>query len=125
MGVVAGRRVDAPVFQLDMNHGPAVIVKQLCMDEVIPQVALLPAQDVHIPEDAAHAELVLVLKIAAVAPFQDQHVHLVVSGLDIIGDIKFTCGMGNLAVAHKPAVQPQVEAGIHALKHHGAQALVL
>ena len=125
VGMMAGSRVLSAVFQLHANPRAGAVRRQLGVNEVIPQVATLPAQDVHIPEDAAHAEFVLILKIAAVAPLQHQHVDPVLTRVDEFGDLKLAGGMGNLAVAHEGSVDPQIETGIHALEHDGPLAVVL
>ena len=75
-----------------------------------------PGKEVHVSVDAAHAQLVLVLQIAAVAPLEHQHGQGVVAGGEVAGDVELAGGVGHLAVAHKLAVYPQVEAGVHALK---------
>ena len=125
VGVVAGGGVLAPVLQLHIDAAVGAVRGHAGVDEVIPQAALLPAEDVDIPEDAAHAELVLILKVAAVAPLQHQHVDLVVAGMDEVGDVELADAVGDLAVAHEQAVHPEIEAGIHALKHQRPAALVL
>ncbi len=125
VGVVAGPGVRAPVLKLHPDRRPGAVRGQLGVDEVVPQVPLFPAQDVHVPEDAAHAELVLILEVAAVAPLQHQYVDLVVPGGHEIGDVELAGGVGDLAVAHEPAVDPEVEAGVHALEHDGPAAVVL
>ncbi len=84
--------------------------------EEVPQKGLRALQNVHIPENAAHAQLILVLQIGAVAPLQHQHGNGVGTIAQELGHLKLRGAVGDLAVAHKAAVDPQVEAGVHALK---------
>ena len=85
-------------------------------NKVVPNAVGGTLQQIHIPEDAAGAELVLVLHVGTVAPLQHQHRQRILAGADQIGDVKLGIGMGYLAVAHKLAVDPDIVAGVHALK---------
>ena len=44
-------------------------------DGEVPDVIFRPAEQVNVPENAGHPELVLILKVAAIAPFQHQDSH--------------------------------------------------
>ena len=89
---------------------------QAGLHEIIVDALLRAAQQIHVTEDAAHAELVLILHVAAVAPFQHQHRQQVLPLFQKSRHIELRCGMGHLAVAHVLAVDPHIEAGIHALE---------
>ena len=70
-------------------------------------------EEVHITEDTAHAELVLILQVAAVAPLEHQHRQLVGAVLEVLGDVELAGAVGHLTVTHVPAIQPDVEAGVN------------
>ena len=127
--LVVHRRVAVFIIHFNVHADVAggVALGKLGMYKIIPDMARVAAQDVYVAEDAGHAQLVLILKIAAVAPLQHQYAEGVLALMDEFGNIEFTGGMGNLAVAHKAAVQPQIETGVHAFKHDAlaAGALVL
>ena len=90
-------------------------VHRRCHREV-PYVFLRAENQVHIPEYSGHTELILILKIAAVTPFQHKDRQLVHAGFGFTGDVEFAGAVGNLAVAHKFPVNPHVKAGIHTFK---------
>ena len=73
-------------------------------------------QQVDIAEDAAHTELVLILQIASVAPFEHQHGQGIRTVGQNAGHIEFAGRMRNLRIADERAVQPHVETGIHTLE---------
>ncbi len=83
---------------------------------IIPQVLFRTVENVDIPENTGHAELVLILKVAAIAPLEYQHGNFILAGLYIWRYIKFGGHMGCLAVPDKCAVDPEIEAGIHSLE---------
>ena len=84
--------------------------------DVVEQDGGRAAQEVDVAEDAAGAELVLVLQVGAVAPLEHQDGQTVGAGTDELGDIELRGGVGDLAVADVGAVEPHVEAGVHALE---------
>ena len=91
------------------------------MNEIVAQTVRGAEQDIGISEDAGHAQLVLILEIAAVTPFEHQNGDRVFTVDSVIGQVKFGNRMGNLTVADEFAVDIQIEAGIHALEaKHGA-----
>ena len=89
-------------------------------------MAFRAADEVHAAENAAHAQLILILEIRAVAPLEHEYRHGVLAFDKQVGHVEFARRVRNLAVARKLLVHPQVEAGIHALKIQvGAQLFVL
>ena len=102
--------------EADVDAGRAEIVLHRRAHREIAQVVLRANQNINIAENAAHAQLVLVLQVAAVAPFQHEYGQLVFPFLHIGGDFKLARAVGNLAVTHKLPVHPHIEAGIHAFK---------
>ena len=58
--------------------------------KIVVYSALGAFQDIYIPENTAHAELVLILQIASVAPFEDQHAEPVGAVSYEFGYVKFT-----------------------------------
>ena len=101
-------------FCFDPQDG--ITALKICPDGIVPEKMLRPLHKVDIPENAAGAEFVLILQIAAVAPFQDQHGQGVLSLPQLTCHFKLTQCMGDLAVADIITVQPQVKTGIYALK---------
>ena len=89
---------------------------QIRMDEEIADVAFRTAEQVHIAENTGHPQLILILQIAAVAPFEHQHNHCILAVVNEAGHIKFAGGMGNLAVSHKFPIDPDIKAGIDTLE---------
>ena len=79
-------------------------------------VALRPLQDVHIPENAVHPEKVLVLQIAAAAPFQHLDPDGVGAGMDVGGDVEFSRQMAALGEAYLLSVDIQEGTGGHTFK---------
>ena len=112
---VSDRGITRPV-QFHRYFGCGIALFQRRAYEIIPQMLFTAAQDVYIPEDARHAQLVLVFKIGAVTPFQHQHIDTVFALAQHVRHVKFGGGMGNLTVSRKRTVDPQVEAAVHALK---------
>ena len=82
----------------------------------IQNVNRIAEQEVHLPENARPAELVLILQIGAVAPLEHQYLNEILSLVQVCGKVKFTGHVADLAVPHEPAVDKQVEAGVHAFK---------
>ena len=70
----------------------------------------------YVAENAAGAELILILQVRAVAPFQHQYGKTVRAGVNEVGDIELSGGVGDLAVANVRAIEPHIEAGIHTLE---------
>ena len=85
-------------------------------DGVVEEDRAWPRQEVDVPEDAAGAELVLILQVGAVAPLEYQDSKTVGAGTDVLGDVELTGGMGDLAVTDVGAVEPHVKTGVHALE---------
>ena len=78
---------------------------------------LLRAQEqMHIPENAGHAEFILILQIASITPFQHQDGQTVSSCLRLSRDVELAGAVGNLAVAHEFSVHPHIKAGIHSFE---------
>ena len=73
-------------------------------------------KQMHVTENTGHTELILILQIASVAPFQHQNRQLIHSGFGFPCDVKLTGAVGNLAVADKLSVYPYIKAGIHSFK---------
>ena len=91
------------------------VVLQAGMYGIIPQVLFRTVENVDIPENTGHAELVLILKVAAIAPLEYQHGNFILAGL-YIALYQIRGHMGCLAVPDKCAVDPEIEAGIHSLE---------
>ena len=98
--------------------------RQLCpilcnsgLNPIVPDGLLRPLQKIYVPENAAHAKLILILQVGAVAPLQHQHCQRIVALPDKIRHIKFTGRVGNLVVAHIRAVQPDIIAAVHTFKN--------
>ena len=70
----------------------------------------------NIPENSGKTQLILILQISSVTPFQNQNRHTVAACFGFAGDFKFAGAVGNLAVTDEFAVDPDIEAGIHAFK---------
>ena len=93
-----------------------VAIRRQCRHRKVTDMIFGAEHQIHIPENTAPAELVLILQIAAITELQHQHRDAVAAGTDKFGDIEFTGGMADLIITDKGAVDPQVHAGIHALK---------
>ena len=75
----------------------------------VAHVCLVACLQVYVSVDAAHAEHVLVLQVAAVAPSVHLHTNEVLaSGLHVFRYVKVGSGVGALGVAHLLAVDPYV-----------------
>ena len=86
------------------------------VDKIVENALSRPAHQVDIPEDSRHAEFVLVLEIASIAPFQDKYGENIFPFLQGISDFKLGKSMGDLAVADIVSVQPDVKTGINTFK---------
>ena len=84
--------------------------------EIIPDAVFGALEEIYIAENAGRAELILVFQVAAVAPLQNEHGQGVSALGDEFGNIEFRGGVGHLAVTNVFAVEPDIEAGVHALK---------
>ena len=115
------------IQQLDLGRNKLTIVCEPDPDggffliqqrggEVIADAVFGALQDVHIAEDTGGAELILVLQIAAIAPFQDHNGQGVLAFSDGFCDIKLRGGVRNFAVAQECTVQPHIEAGVNTFK---------
>ena len=82
----------------------------------VAQVLLRAGDHVHVTEDTVVAELVLILQIGGVAPLEDGDGQHVLADDDLVGHVKLGGGVGNLRHADELAVDPRIEAGIHAVK---------
>ena len=100
----------------EANADSSFILFLLGGHEVVPHMVLRTLDDVYIPEDAAGAELVLILQVAAIAPLQHQNGQSIFALTDLISHIKLAGGVGDLVVTHILAVEPDIQAGIHTLK---------
>ena len=98
----------------DADSGSLFI--QQCCGKVIPNAAFGALQDVYIPEDTRGTELILILQVAAVAPFQDHHCQRVLAFPNRLGNIEFGSGVGDFVVAQKGTVEPEIEAGVNTLE---------
>ena len=92
------------------------ILRQIGRDDIVPDPVRGPFQNIDIPKDAGETEFVLIFQIGPVAPFEDQDGQQVFSFLKKAGHIKFRSVVRDLAVAHIAAVEPHIEAGIHAFE---------
>ena len=92
------------------------VLRQICCDDIIPNPVRRPVQKIDIPEDPGKAELVLVLKVGAVAPLEYKHGQKIVPFLEKIRYIELRRVMGHLAVSHIAPVEPDIETGVHPLK---------
>ena len=99
-----------------VNRGFAQIVRHRCAHGVVKNMVLRTVQQVHISENTAHAQLVLIFQIAAVAPLHHQYRQPVASSMDKGTDIKRAGRVRNLTVSHQIAIDPDVKTRIHALK---------
>ena len=90
----------------------------VCGDHLhIGDMPLGTLQDVAIPENAVVAEEILVLQIAAAAPFENLHPDGVDTGPGEFRNIKFRLQMAALGKAHIAAVYIHISAGGYALQH--------
>ncbi len=86
------------------------------MYRIVPYMLFRAVEDIYIPEDSRHAELVLIFQVASVAPFENQYSNFVFSGLHKRRYIKFRCHVGNLTVSHEFTINPEIKTGINAFK---------
>ena len=95
-------------------HGHGAV--QLGLHEEIADVFLGTGQQVHIAEDAAHAELILVLGIGSGGPLEDQHADVVIAIDELFGDVKLGGGVRHGGEADVSAVDPYEVGRIHTFK---------
>ena len=107
---------DVPAAEDLHVDGRAAARHQARLHREVADVPLRPAQQVDVPEDAGHAELVLVLGIGAAGPLDDQDADLVFAAAELVRDVELRGGVRHGGKARVGAVDPQEEGGIHALK---------
>ena len=73
-------------------------------------------KEIDLAEDARESVLVLILHIRAVAPFEDQHLEIVISCFEEFRYVYLTRAVADLTVSGKFVVYEKIEAGIHSLK---------
>lgn len=74
----------------------------------IPDMVRRPLQEIAVPENAVHAEGILILQVAAAAPFQDLDPEGVGPLPDIGRHVKFRLQMAALGEARILAVDPNI-----------------
>ena len=99
-----------------VNRGFAQIIRHRGAHGLVKNVVLRSVQQVHIAENTAHAQLVLIFQIATIAPLHHQYGQPVASGMDKGTDIKRAGRVRNLTVSHQIAIDPDVKTRIHTLK---------
>ena len=110
------RKRKVAVGKVDLDRAVLIVIRWQCFQKIVADAFFRAGQQINVTEDTAHPEFVLVLEIAAVAPFDDKYGERIFSVAYHSGDIKFTRGVGDLTVADKAAVQPYIKAGIDALE---------
>ena len=103
-------------FHAHLDHRTGVILPAPGTHAEVPDMLPGPYQQVHIPKDTGHTELVLAFQIGAQAPFHHQHRQQVFTLHQIGGHIKLTGGVAHLAVTHPVAVHPYIKEAVHAFK---------
>ena len=101
-------------------------VVQVTLHEDVPDVGLVPEQQVYFSEDPGHTPHILVFQIGTVGPFQYQHLDGVDAGMDKPGDVDFAGQVAYLGIGRKGVVDPYIERRVHPFKvqenflaHHG------
>ncbi len=95
------------------HRAVGVALVQRGMDKKVPDVVFRPLQEIQAPENAGHAQLVLVLQVGAVAPFEHGDGQAVFPLRQPVGQVELVGRMADLAVAGEPAVDPEVKAAVH------------
>ena len=98
----------------DISGG--IVLPQGSLHKIILQMLGGTAKKIDIPENARGPQLVLILEVGAVGPFENENVDTVDAGAEKSSDVELRGGMGNLAVADEGAVHPEIEAAVHSLK---------
>ena len=106
------RKRSVAVGKCDLDRTVLIVTGWQCFQKIVADAFFRAGQQINVTENSTHPEFVLILEIAAVAPFDDEHSERVFSVAYHSGDIKFTCGVRYLAVADKAAVQPYIKAGV-------------
>ena len=99
-----------------VNRGFAQIIRHRGAHGIVKNMVLRTVHQVYIAKNTAHAQLVLIFQITAVAPFHHQYGQPVASGMDKGTDIKRAGRVRNLAVSHQISINSDIKARIHALK---------
>ena len=102
--------------QRDLGTGCAKVVGKVRAHVNILDVRGVSCQKIDLTEQTRETELVLILKIRAVAPFQHHHGNRVGACLQVGCHVKFAGHMADLAVSDEGVVDKEIKAGIHTLK---------
>ena len=105
-----------PVCKINGDGSFLIIPGRKGFHKIVLDSVFRTFQKIHVPENTAHTELVLIFKIASIAPLHHQNSQGVFTLPEQFCHIKLTGGMGNLAVTHKTSIHPYIETGIHTLK---------
>ena len=105
------------IEETDADVGRPKVLREGSRDHIIRDVRLGAAEKINIPDDPGHAELVLVLEVGAVAPFEGQHREEIFALAQEIRHVKLGGVVGHLAVTDVSSVQPDKKAGVDALEN--------
>ena len=93
-----------------------IVFVQVRGQEIVIDVDLGRAVDVHVPEDAAVFDHILQFEPGAVAELVDLHRQQVLAIDQVVGDVEAVGGVGILAVAHGMAVEVDIICRLYALE---------
>ena len=97
-------------FKAEPQFSIREVLRKVRFDNIVDDALLGTGQNIHVPEDPREAELVLVLQITSVAPFENKHSQKVFALFQEICDVELSGVVGDLAVADEGTVEPHVEA---------------
>ena len=90
---------------------------EVCVDLHILHMLCGTGQHIDVTEDSCHTEEILILHVAAVAPFEDFHDDLVFALVKVRGHVKLSGAVAALAVADLLTVDNKIKTGVYALEY--------
>ena len=105
-----------PVCKINGDGSFLIIPGRKSFHKIVLDSVFRTFQKIHVTENTAHTEFILIFKITSVAPLHHQNSQGVFTLPEQLCHIKLTGGMGNLAVTHEASIHPYIETGIHTLK---------
>jgi len=85
-------------------------------DLIVNDVTLGASENIRVAENTGEAQFVLILEVRAHAPFQHEHVDLVVAAFDKIGRVELGLTVRDLREADELVVYIKIKARVHALE---------
>ena len=103
-------------LRFNAKFGRIKIIGDIAFDKDVIKSLFSAREQIDLAENSRESEAILILKISAGAPLDNQHAEGVLAADREVRDVKFARAVRDLAEADELSVEPDIEAGIHALE---------